>query len=140
MAGVIPRPWHGKLISVARDIDAVLSQYLRGQILVMAILAAYYCLALWLADIPSSLSIGVFTGLLIFIPYLGFATGMILAECDPLVDEGLAYADRLRAAGVAVEMELYRGLTHDFIKLGRVLKEAGQAQQVAVEALKRAWA
>ena len=79
MAGVIPRPWHGKLISVARDIDAVLSQYLRGQILVMAILAAYYCLALWLADIPSSLSIGVFTGLLIFIPYLGFATGMILA-------------------------------------------------------------
>jgi predicted PurR-regulated permease PerM len=79
MAGVIPRPWHGKLISVARDIDAVLSQYLRGQILVMAILAAYYCLALWLADIPSSLSIGVFTGLLILIPYLGFATGMILA-------------------------------------------------------------
>ena len=66
-------------------------------------------------------------------------TCVILAECDPLVDEGLAYADRLRAAGVAVEMELYRGLTHDFIKLGRVLKEAGQAQQVAAEALKRAW-
>jgi len=64
---------------------------------------------------------------------------VILAECDPLVDEGLAYADRLRAAGVAVEMELYRGLTHDFIKLGRVLKEAGQAQEVAAQALKRAW-
>jgi predicted PurR-regulated permease PerM len=57
----------------------VLSQYLRGQILVMAILAAYYCVALWLADIPSALSIGVVTGLLIFIPYLGFATGLILA-------------------------------------------------------------
>jgi acetyl esterase len=64
---------------------------------------------------------------------------VILAECDPLVDEGLAYADRLRAAGVAVEMELYRGLTHDFIKLGRVLKEAGQAQALAAQALKRAW-
>ena len=53
---------------------------------------------------------------------------MLLAECDPLVDEGLAYADRLRAAGVPVELELYRGVTHDFIKMGRVLDEARHAQ------------
>jgi acetyl esterase len=64
---------------------------------------------------------------------------LILAECDPLVDEGLAYADRLRAAGVAVNLELYRGLTHDFIKMGRVLKEAAHAQQAAADALKEAW-
>jgi len=64
---------------------------------------------------------------------------VLLAECDPLVDEGLAYADRLRAAGVPVELELYRGLTHDFIKLGRVLKEAGHAQGVAASALRQAW-
>jgi predicted PurR-regulated permease PerM len=79
LGNVVPRPWHAKLTGVANDIDAVLSQYLRGQILVMAILAAYYCVALWLAGIPSALSIGVFTGLLIFIPYLGYATGLILA-------------------------------------------------------------
>jgi acetyl esterase len=64
---------------------------------------------------------------------------VILAECDPLVDEGLAYADRLRAAGVPVALELYRGLTHDFIKMGRVLKEAAAAQQAAAEAMKGAW-
>lgn len=64
---------------------------------------------------------------------------VILAECDPLVDEGLAYADRLRAAGVAVDLELYRGLTHDFIKMGRVLKEAAAAQQAAADALRKAW-
>lgn len=64
---------------------------------------------------------------------------VILAECDPLVDEGLAYADRLRAAGVPVALELYRGLTHDFIKMGRVLKEAVQAQQAAADALRHAW-
>ena len=64
---------------------------------------------------------------------------VILAECDPLVDEGLAYADRLRAAGVPVALELYRGLTHDFIKMGRVLKEAADAQQAAAEAMKGAW-
>jgi acetyl esterase len=64
---------------------------------------------------------------------------VILAECDPLVDEGLAYADRLRAAGVPVALELYRGLTHDFIKMGRALREGGEAQQAAADALKEAW-
>ena len=79
LSGIVPRPWHGKLRQIAADVDEVLSQYLRGQILVMAILAAYYTVALWLADIPSALSIGVVTGLRIFIPYLGYATGLILA-------------------------------------------------------------
>jgi acetyl esterase len=64
---------------------------------------------------------------------------MILAECDPLVDEGIAYADRLRGAGVPVALELYRGLTHDFIKMGRALKEAALAQAVAGAALAKAW-
>jgi acetyl esterase len=66
-------------------------------------------------------------------------TCMLLAECDPLVDEGLAYADRLRLAGVPVQLELARGLTHDFIKMGRALKEAGVAQQAAADALRSAW-
>jgi acetyl esterase len=64
---------------------------------------------------------------------------VILAECDPVVDEGLAYADRLRAAGVAVELELVRGVTHDFIKMGRALPEAAVALQVAADALRRVW-
>jgi acetyl esterase len=63
---------------------------------------------------------------------------VILAECDPLVDEGLAYADRLRLAGVPVTLELYRGLTHDFIKMGRALAEAADAQQAAAAALRGA--
>ena len=64
---------------------------------------------------------------------------VLLAECDPLVDEGLAYADRLRMAGVPVQLELVRGVTHDFIKMGRALKEAGAAQQAAADALRAAW-
>ncbi len=64
---------------------------------------------------------------------------VILAECDPLVDEGLAYADKLRLAGVPVALELYRGLTHDFIKMGRALNEAADAQRAAASALKGAW-
>lgn len=64
---------------------------------------------------------------------------ILLAECDPLVDEGLAYADRLRMAGVPVALELARGLTHDFIKMGRALKEAAVAQAAAAAALADAW-
>jgi len=63
----------------------------------------------------------------------------VLAECDPLVDEGVAYADKLRAAHVPVELELYRGVTHDFIKLGRVLPEAIAAQALIGAALHRAF-
>jgi acetyl esterase len=62
-----------------------------------------------------------------------------LAECDPLVDEGLLYADKLRAAGVAVDLEIYRGVTHEFIKMGRAIPEAVQAHADAARALTRAF-
>jgi len=64
---------------------------------------------------------------------------VVLAECDPLVDEGVAYADRLRMAQVPVQLELYRGMTHDFIKMGRTIHEALLAQQAAADALRHAW-
>ncbi len=63
---------------------------------------------------------------------------VILAECDPLVDEGMAYADRLRAAGVPVSLDLVRGVTHEFIRMGRVLPEAGAARAFAAAALRDA--
>ena len=65
---------------------------------------------------------------------------MGLAECDPLVDEGVAYADRLRMAGVPVDLEIYRGVVHEFIKMGRVLPEAQTAHQDAGRALREAFA
>ncbi len=61
-----------------------------------------------------------------------------LAECDPVVDEGIEYADRLRAAGVPVELEIYRGVVHEFVKMGRAIPEARQAQADAAQALRRA--
>jgi acetyl esterase len=63
-----------------------------------------------------------------------------LAECDPLVDDGIAYADKLRAAGVDVDLEIYRGVTHEFIKMGRAIREARQAHSDAAGALARAFA
>ena len=62
-----------------------------------------------------------------------------LAECDPLVDEGIAYADRLRMAGVAVELEIYRGMVHEFIKMGRAIPQAAEAHAHAAHALRNAF-
>ncbi len=62
-----------------------------------------------------------------------------LAECDPLVDEGVLYADKLRAAGVPVDLEIYRGVVHEFIKMGRAIPEARQAHADAARALRRAF-
>lgn len=75
----IPRDWHAKCSQLLRDIDAVLSEFLRGQLLVMLALAVYYSIALSIAGIPSSLPVGILTGLLIFIPYVGFGIGFLLA-------------------------------------------------------------
>ncbi len=62
-----------------------------------------------------------------------------LAECDPLVDEGVQYADRLRLAGVSVDLEIYRGMVHEFIKMGRAIPQAAQAHMAAGRALQDAF-
>jgi acetyl esterase len=62
-----------------------------------------------------------------------------LAECDPLVDEGVAYADKLRAAGVPVALEIYRGVVHGFITMGRAIPEARQLHRDAAAALRAAF-
>ena len=62
-----------------------------------------------------------------------------LAECDPLVDEGVLYGDKLRAAGVPVDLKIYRGVTHEFIKMGRIIPEARQAHADAARALRLAF-
>lgn len=59
--------------------DLLLGQYLRGQLLVMLLLAIYFSLALKLFGFELALPLGVFTGLAFFIPYLGFGLGLLLA-------------------------------------------------------------
>jgi predicted PurR-regulated permease PerM len=60
------------------ETDQVLGQYLRGQLLVMGILAVFYTVGLALVGLQLALPIGVFTGLAVFVPYLGFGLGLVL--------------------------------------------------------------
>ncbi len=75
----VPRRFHQLVSGAAIEIDDVLSQFLRGQITVMLCLAVYYSTALWLAGLDFALPIGMITGLLGFIPYVGFGLGVLLA-------------------------------------------------------------
>ena len=73
------------------ECDAVLGQYLRGQLMVMGALAVYYSLALAIAGFDLALPVGVFTGLAVFIPYLGFGLGLGLALLAAALQFGNAY-------------------------------------------------
>lgn len=75
----IPRRWVKHTVQGALEVDTILAQYLRGQLMVMLTLAAYYSVALAIAGFDLALPVGIITGLLVFIPYLGFGLGLILA-------------------------------------------------------------
>ncbi|RQS09430.1 AI-2E family transporter [Burkholderia sp. Bp8998] len=85
---LVPRPWLGKTYALVTEMDQILSQYLRGQLLVMVVLATFYPIALGLAGFGVALPVGVFTGLAVFIPYVGFATGLVLALLAALLQFG----------------------------------------------------
>jgi acetyl esterase len=63
-----------------------------------------------------------------------------LAEIDPLHDDGILYADKLRAAGVPVALEIYRGVVHGFVTMSRAIPEARQLWRDAGNALRAAFA
>ncbi|MDI1274337.1 AI-2E family transporter [Polaromonas sp.] len=73
------------------EADTVLGQYLRGQLLVMGVLAIYFSVALTLFGFDLAVPVGVFTGLAFFIPYLGFGLGLVLALLAGVLQFGGLY-------------------------------------------------
>jgi predicted PurR-regulated permease PerM len=92
---LIPPRLRGVVDSFLTEADSVLGQYLRGQLLVMLILAVFYSVGLGLFGLDLALPIGIFTGMAIFVPYLGFGIGLVLAALAGLLEfsatSGLGY-------------------------------------------------
>ncbi len=64
---------------------------------------------------------------------------VLTAEYDPLVDEGKAYADKLRAAGNQVQYTCYPGMLHGFARMGALVDMANQALSDGTKALRGAF-
>ncbi len=85
LQNTVPRRWEVKTVRLAQEVDALLAQYLRGQAAVMLALAIYYSAGLAVAGFDIALPVGILTGLLVFIPYLGFGLGLALATIAALL-------------------------------------------------------
>ncbi len=76
---VIPRRWFGQISHLAHDIDVVLGEFLRGTLSVMLLMSAYYVTGLWLVGLDYALPIGIVSGILVFVPFLGAIAGFVFA-------------------------------------------------------------
>lgn len=74
----VPRRYAPTVREIAREIDRILSAWVRGQALVCMILALFYAIALTAAGLQLGLIVGLTAGVLSFIPYVGTLTGFVV--------------------------------------------------------------
>lgn len=85
LQSLIPRPVEPTFMKLARESDAVLGSFMRGQISVMLVLGGIYALGLWLVGVEFGFLIGFIAGLVSFVPYLGAFVGISAALIAALV-------------------------------------------------------
>jgi predicted PurR-regulated permease PerM len=85
---LVPPRWRDNTQRFLDETDQVLGQYLRGQLLVMSSMAVFFTVGLMLVGLDLALPIGVFTGLAMFVPFLGFGVGMLLGLLAALLQFG----------------------------------------------------
>ncbi len=104
---LVPRRWHATARAIAGEIDAVLAEFLRGQISVILVMSTFYTLSLWLTGLEFFLPVGIITGVLVFVPYVGMLTGLALATLAAAMQfgatAGLIWVWIVFAAGQALE-------------------------------------
>jgi predicted PurR-regulated permease PerM len=83
---LVPRRWMRTVTSVAIQTHRTLGGYVRGQLTACFVLGALYATGLRIVDIRLAVPIGVLTGMLAFVPYVGFSIGLSLALAMALLD------------------------------------------------------
>ena len=91
LAALTPSGQRRTVVSLAKETDEVLGGFLRGQLLVMFALAIIYSLGLRIVGLEFALAIGVVSGLVSFVPYLGFIFGISLASLTVVLEPNPAW-------------------------------------------------
>jgi predicted PurR-regulated permease PerM len=104
---IVPLQSRERLAGFLLECDTMLRQYLKGQLAVMGAMALVYPLGLTLTGLNLAWPIGVFTGLAVFIPYLGYTTGLVLALMTAAIQfsgwHGIAAVGAVYALGQVLE-------------------------------------
>jgi len=74
---------------LAMHTDGLLSQYLRGMVIVISVMSAFYSIGLTMIGIKGAVALGVFTALMIVIPYIGITLGLTLAILSAILQFGI---------------------------------------------------
>lgn len=109
LLGLFPQDSRRPVSDFAREADRVLSAFLRGQLMVMVALAAIYSTGLAIAGLDLALPVGIVSGLVSFVPYLGFVLGIVLAGLAAVLQGGDAwlYGGIAIAYGVGQALESF---------------------------------
>ena len=86
IGALVPESNRDTVFGLARETDDMLGAFLRGQLLVMLALAVLYSVGLSIAGLKFAIAIGVVSGLVSFVPYLGFIFGMALASLTVVLE------------------------------------------------------
>jgi len=88
ITGLVPLRYRDGFRVTFREMDAILSNFIRGQILICLILAVLYSIGLFFIGIDLAIVVGVFSGLAFIVPYLGTVIGVVLSSLLALLKFG----------------------------------------------------
>lgn len=109
LADWLPTRLRPQVTRFVEEIDGVLSQFARGQIMVMVVMSLFYCLGLWFAGLHYALAVGLVAGMLVFVPYLGMVAGVLLGTLAAFTQFG-ALAGVLPVWGVFALGQVLEGM------------------------------
>lgn len=105
LADLIPPRRREAVVHFAREFDHLLARYLRGQLLLAAVVGITVGVGFWLLGFPYALLLGLLAGVLNIVPYLGFV-GTAVAASVIAVFSGTVLESLLKVAGVLAAQQL----------------------------------
>ena len=88
----LPKPLKNNFIETTSEINALLSAYIRGQLKVCLVMATYYFVGLKVIGLDLALLLGMISGLLIILPFVGFLISLTIALIFGYIAFGFSYS------------------------------------------------